>query len=84
MSDIHLLSRLVEAFDNSYNVLVHNHNPLEIIENEGDVVFAHDISEDINISLVARMIAFWEEQEEYERCAELKKLELKLRQHDQA
>lgn len=73
--DIELFERMHEAFTNSYNVIVKHTDPVELIEQEGDVVFAHDINKPLKKESVTIMISYWEDEEEYEMCAILKKLE---------
>ena len=70
-----LYYRIYEAYKNSYEVLIENKDPYRHIHNEGDVVFAHDIEEPLDVEQVQLMISYWEEFEEYEKCAKLKKLE---------
>jgi hypothetical protein len=65
--------RTLEAFTNSYKVIIDNDCPYTIIEEYGNVVFAHNVEEMIKIDSLTTMICFWEELEEYEKCAKLKK-----------
>lgn len=72
--EVEMMQRLHEAFINSYDVIVNNKNPYEFIQSEGDVVFAHNIDKVINLKQLHYMLGYWEKEEEYERCAELKKV----------
>ena len=65
------------AMLNSYKVLVDNQDPYEMMEDEmpKEVVFAHHLDAPITIENIQHMIVWWEEEEEYEMCAELKHLE---------
>ena len=67
--------RTLEAFTNSYKVIIENDCPYSIIEEYGNVVFAHNVEEMIKIDNLTHMIKFWEEIEEYEKCAKLKKFQ---------
>jgi len=64
--------RMLEAFTNSYRVIIDNECPYTIIEEQGNVVFAHQVDAIIEIENLTAMITFWEGLEEYEKCHELK------------
>jgi len=67
--------RALEAFTNSFRVIINNECPYSIIEEHGNVVFAHSVDDIINIDNLSTMISFWEDREEYEKCYELKKFQ---------
>lgn len=69
-----MYERLHEAFTNSFDVIVKKKDPYPFIEEEGDVVFAHDIAKPLRIDQLHYMLGYWENVEEYEKCAELKNL----------
>lgn len=73
--DVQIYRRIHEAYKNSYDVIIDNKDPYRHIEREGDVVFAHDIEEPLNVEQIQNMISYWEDFEEYEKCGELKHLE---------
>tara|TARA_B100000949_G_scaffold234168_1_gene252457 strand:- start:438 stop:743 length:306 start_codon:yes stop_codon:yes gene_type:complete len=70
-----LKGRTLEAFTNSYRVIIEEACPYSIIEKQGNVVFAHNVDAKLEIKNLNTMISFWEELEEYEKCAKLKKFQ---------
>jgi len=71
--EVEIKERMHEAMHNSYKVIIEDTCPYSLIENEGDVVFAHNIENPITLNHLVYMISYWEDLEEYEKCHELKK-----------
>jgi hypothetical protein len=67
-----LYQAIYEAMMNSYNVIVKKKDPYEMLQKREDTVtFAHHVDNPINTKSLDQMIAWWEEEEEYEMCGEL-------------
>jgi len=67
---------LHDAMLNSYKVIVEKKDPYEMIETSEDkeIIFAHHIDKTITSEDIDLMIAWWEEEEEYEMCGQLLKI----------
>jgi hypothetical protein len=80
MDRFSIYQAVYEAMLNSYKVIVDKEDPYELMTNSPDeVVFAHHIEEPLSISEVEHMIVWWEDEEEYERCAKLKHIENEIK-----
>ena len=66
-----------DAMLNSYKVIVDKVDPYDLMEINApdEAIFAHHIDEPITITEIQNMIVWWEDEEEYEMCAELKHIE---------
>ena len=68
---------LMQAFDNSYKIIIKEATYMQIVrETDGEVVLlAHDpIGKKIKLSEIEDILIFYEMVEWYERCAVLKKI----------
>ena len=80
MDRLSIYQAVYEAMLNSYKVIVDKEDPYELMtENPDEVVFAHHIEEPLSIQEVEHMIVWWEDEEEYERCAKLKHIENEIK-----
>jgi hypothetical protein len=61
------------AMENSYNVIVRGFDPFIIIS-EGPGWFAHDPTDNLNPIDVQGILYYFEEEEDFERCIELKNI----------
>ena len=74
--EIKLYDAIYEAMTNSYRVIVNKECPYTTMEqSDFEIIFAHHIDEIISVREIKNMIHWWEEEEEYEMCAELKHIE---------
>lgn len=78
--EIKVYDAVYEAMKNSYRVIVEKEDPYAMMDGSyEEVVFAHHIEEPLTIYEVQSMIGWWEEEEEYEMCAELKHIENEIK-----
>ena len=72
-----LYDAVYSAMLNSYRVIVDKEDPYDMMERQDphEVIFAHHIDEPITVPEIENMIIWWEDEEEYEMCAELKHIE---------
>tara|TARA_R100001509_G_scaffold152105_1_gene111949 strand:+ start:591 stop:833 length:243 start_codon:yes stop_codon:yes gene_type:complete len=61
------------AMMNSYNIIVKGYDPFVIIS-DGDGWFAHDPTKELNPLDVEYILYYFEDNEDYEKCIELKKI----------
>ena len=71
-----LLSR---AFRNSYNLVTQRKTMNDIVQDTGGLIVAHDPEGDIKDDDLINMMDFFIEEEEYEKCAVIKKLIKKIK-----
>jgi hypothetical protein len=71
MKDLDIYDSLDDAMRNSYEVIVNNTDPINLIT-EGVIVFAHDIKSNVDNEIIDIIIEYFEEIEEYEICNQLK------------
>lgn len=67
------------AFNNSYDIITNKINFSELLDitqnsKEGYTALAHDVDEEVSIMEIKKMIFYFEEVEEYEKCAVLHKM----------
>ena len=62
---------LKTAMLNSYNLIIRGYDPILYIKS-GEGLFAHNPSEDLQRDDVEGMLEFFEEEEDYVRCIEIK------------
>jgi hypothetical protein len=75
MSEEIIYDTVYDAMLNSYKVLVDKENPHDLIYDHSDeITFAHHIDQPLTQKDIDRMIKWWEIEEEYEMCHELKKI----------
>jgi len=80
MDRLSIYQAVYGAMLNSYKVIVDKVDPYVLMEEDPhDVVFAHHIEEPLSIQEVEHMIVWWEDEEEYERCAKLKHIENEIK-----
>jgi len=80
MDRLSIYQAVYEAMLNSYKVIVDKQDPYDLMtESPDEVVFAHHIEEPLSIQEVEHMIVWWEDEEEYERCAKLKHIENEIK-----
>ena len=78
--DIKLYDAIYEAMENSYRVIVKKEDPVWMMEQSNfELVFAHHVEDPISIKDIESMIKWWEDEEEYEMCAELKHIENEIK-----
>ncbi len=80
MDRLSIYQAVYGAMLNSYKVIVDKVDPYVLMEQDPqDVVFAHHIEEPLSVQEVEHMIVWWEDEEEYERCAKLKHIENEIK-----
>ncbi len=80
MDRLSIYQAVYDAMLNSYKVIVDKQDPYDLMtESPDEVVFAHHIEEPLSIQEVEHMIVWWEDEEEYERCAKLKHIENEIK-----
>ena len=80
MKEQKLYDAVYSAMLNSYRVIIEKEDPYDLMEDAGrEIIFAHLIDEPITIPEIENMITWWEDEEEYEMCAELKHLENEIK-----
>jgi len=80
MKEQKLYDAVYSAMLNSYRVIIDKEDPYDLMEQaDREVIFAHHIDEPISIPEIENMITWWEDEEEYEMCAELKHLENEIK-----
>ncbi|MHA1482230.1 MAG: hypothetical protein ACTSQA_02185 [Candidatus Heimdallarchaeaceae archaeon] len=78
--DIQLYEAIYEAMENSYRVIVKREDPYHMMEDSDlEIIFAHHLDSPITVSLIENMIKWWEKEEQYEMCAELKHIENEIK-----
>ena len=71
-----LLSR---AFRNSYNLITERKTINDIVQSTGGLLIAHDPSKDLKTLELSNMMAFFVEEEEYEKCSEIRDIIKKIK-----
>lgn len=70
---------LSKAFRNSYDLVTKKQTMNDIVTSTGGLLVAHDPQGDIDNACLINMIDFFIEEEEYEKCAVIKRLIKKLK-----
>ena len=69
---------LKEAFYNSYLLITKQAEFDKLFEDTKVVVIAHDTESDIDKDVIDNVISYYEDEEDYEKCAELLKISKSL------
>lgn len=75
-----IYAAVYNAMLNSYKVIVDKEDPYELMHTHpSEIVFAHHIEDPLTVKEIEHMIVWWEDEEEYEKCAKLKHVENEIK-----
>jgi hypothetical protein len=67
------------AFNNSFNLITKRKTMVDVVEETGSLILAHDPMTHLKINDLKNMLGYFIEKEEYEKCTEITKLVNKVR-----